>query len=660
MFVKLALRNVRRQLRSYLVYFVTVALSIAMMFAVNNLSYSDRIRALSEASSDMRTMFTLVTILSCLVTALVLSYATGFMLKLRKKEFGIYLTLGMTRRNIRTLFACETGILSLLALLVGMGAGLVIFQLIVALFASIMELPFTISAYAAEGILLTLAVSIGMFLLSTLVSLRYLKKVTMAELLRAEAAEKSEKHPALWCVLSAVTLAGLVGSLIITYRNLMAAFRDQDGVILLLWLVLDLVMVFLAHFTLSRTIAGMLLRNKKLKNRGTNTVILRGLSGKMTMNSLLIGALATILVFAIAMSNVALGEKIFSDRSIAKDCPYDVMAMLDCSDKPGISMEEGEQIIEKYSPIISRMDYQLYSSGETTLCSSIMGYDEMGWTDKYMPLSQFNALLDGCGYEPVALDGEYLLVTFVQGIGEVDFSDKAVTLNGKVYDWAGSRTRYPEFARKAWMYFVVPDEAVAGMPVSDVCAAYTLKNHRPDSQALLKELTYFDDTPYGPEAKCDFAIREEYRLWRNANAGTLIIGTLYVATVFVCMTLAILSIKTLSTLDEERKRFAVLYRLGADVRMQKSTLFRQTGAFFLMPFAFPLLMTLPMGVIFGKVYEIWDFQGLSGQKAMETALLIALVIAGVYAMYFLITYYISCGHVLCYGADGGSRDERNL
>ena len=397
MFAKLALRNVRRQIRSYLIYFVTVALSIALLFAVNNLSYSDRIRSLAELSSDMRTMFTMVTVLSCLVTALVLSYATGFMLKLRKREFGMYLTLGMTRQNIQMLFACETGLLSLLAMIVGMGAGLVIFQLLAALFASIMEMPFAVSAYSAQGILLTLAVSLGMFLLSTLVSLRYLKKTTMAELLKAETAEKSEKHPALWCALSAVTLAGFLACLIITYRSLMAAFHDQDGVQLLLWLAIDLVMVFLTHVTLSRTLAGMLLRNRKLKNKGTNTVVLRGLSGKMTVNSALIGALATLLVFAVVMSNVAFGEKIYSDYSVRKDCPSDVMAMLDCSAEPDISMEEGEQIIEKYSPIVSKMEYQLYSASETTLCSSIIGYDRMAWTDKFMPLSQFNALLTGCG-----------------------------------------------------------------------------------------------------------------------------------------------------------------------------------------------------------------------------------------------------------------------
>lgn len=651
MFAKLALRNVRRQIRNYLIYFVTVALSIALMFAVNNLSYSHRIQTLSQMSTEIRSMFTIVTVLSCLVTALVLSYATGFMLKLRKKEFGMYLTLGMTRRNIQALFVCETGLLSGLALMAGMGAGLVIFQLLAALFASILEIPFAISAYSVQGVFLTIAISVGMFLLSTLTSLRYLKKVTVSQLLKETAVERSERHPVLWCVLSAVTLAGFLACLIITYRNLMAAFRNQDGVKLLLWLVIDLGMVFLTHFTLSRTLAGMLLRSSRLKNKGTNTVILRGLSGKMTVNSLLIGALATLLVFAIAMSNVAFGEKTYSDFAVEKECPYDVMALVDLSEEPGISMDEGRQIIEQYSPITAQLDFQLYSLGETTLCSNIMGYELMGWTDQFMPLSQFNQLLTGCGQEPVSLVQEYLLVTDVQDICDVDFSDKTLLLNGKDYTWAGSSMDYPDFARRLWMYFVVPDEAVAGMPVSHVCAAYTLESSRFDAMAMLKDLTYVEESQEGPEEHCDLAIQEEYRLYNHANSGTLIIGTLYVSTVFVCMALAILSIKTLSTLADERRRFAILYRLGADVRMQKSALLRQIGAFFLMPFAFPLLMTVPMGIIFGKVYEVWNFQGLGSHRAMQTAAMIALVITGIYVLYFVITYRIACDHVVCYGSE---------
>lgn len=649
MFARLAIRNVKRQIHSYLIYFVTVALSIALMFAINNLSFSDRIRQLTEISSDMNAMFTMVTILACMVTALVLSYSTGFMLKLRKKEFGMYLTLGMTRRNIRTLFVFETGLLSFFALIVGMGAGLVGYQLLMALFSSIMELPFKISAYSAEAIALTIAVSLGLFILSTLASLRYLRRAAMAELLKADAPEQSEKHRALWGILSAASLAGLIASLVITYRNLMAAFRNQDSVILLLWLVIDLAMIFLFHFTWSRSITGILLRNKGLKNRGANTVVLRGLSAKITVNSLMIGMLATLLTFAIVMSNVAFGEKIYSDYSVKKDCPYDVIALL--GDGQGTAMEEVEQIVERCSPIVSRIDFSLNSLGETTLCSAVIGYDLMGWTDKYMALSQFNALLEGCGYEPIRLEDEYLLVTLVKGICETDFSDRKVTLNEKTYSWAGSSDSYPEFVRSELVYFVVPDEALEGMPVTDICAACTLENSRIDAAGLVGDLERLSN-PDGGQEKNYFSVQEYYRLYKNATAGTLIIGTLYVSTVFVCMALAILSIKTLSTLDDERKRFAVLYRLGADEKAQKSALIKQIGAFFLMPFGLPFFTTLPLGLVFGKIYEIWGFTGLGGQKALETAVMISLAVAGVFVLYFFITYRVACGQVLCHGGDG--------
>ena len=68
-----------------------------------------------------------------------------------------------------------------------------IFQLLAALFAAIWEIPFSVSAYSAQRILLTIAISAGLFLLSSLASLRYLKKVTVSELLKEEAAERSEK-----------------------------------------------------------------------------------------------------------------------------------------------------------------------------------------------------------------------------------------------------------------------------------------------------------------------------------------------------------------------------------------------------------------------------------------------------------------------------------
>ena len=650
MFVKLAFRNVQRQIRNYLIYFITVTLCVALMFAVNNLCYSDRVNALADVNPDIRTMFNFVTGLACLVTALVLSYATGFMLKLRRKEFGMYLTLGMTRGNIQRIFACETGIISFFALLVGMSAGLVIFQLLVALFASVMEMPVTMSTYSVQGIFLTVAVSIGLFLLSTVASMRYLKGVTVSELLNVKVAQKSEKHSTLWYVLSALALGGLILCLIRTYHNLVASLKGQDGLSVLVWITLDLVLVFLSHAALSRSVTGMFLRSRRLKNKGTNVVVFRNLSEKMTMNSVLIGALATLLVFAMGMSNVALAEKTYSNYSSDRECPYDVMAQFGRNEEVEISKEQGEKIIEEYSAITEQKNYKLYTTEETTLSGLIQGYDLMGWMDKFMPLSQFNEMLVECGYEPVTLNEEYMLVTFISEIAEIDYSNQTLIVDDTSYTWIGSEVSYPEFTEE-WFYFVVPDAAIKNMKVSDDCIAYILENSRVDAVGLGQDLTYILEAEDGEEEQSNYRIKEDYRLFASATAGTLIIGTLYVSTVFVCMALAILSIKTLSGLDEEKNRFAILYRLGADITMQKQTVRRQVLAFFLSPFFLPIFATVPFGMFCGKVYEIWDFNGLSGPRAMEIAVLITGVIAGIYALYFFITYQIACNHVLVYGSE---------
>ena len=62
------------------------------------------------------------------------------------------------------------------------------------------------------------------------------------------------------------------------------------------------------------------------------------------------------------------------------------------------------------------------------------------------------------------------------------------------------------------------------MSVSDICAAYTPKTGIPTLPAMLKYLIYVQETEYCPEDQCDFAIQEDYRLYDNSTAGTLIIG----------------------------------------------------------------------------------------------------------------------------------------
>ena len=127
MFTKLAVRNVKRQLGNYLIYFMTVSLTVSFIFAINNVIYSPQLLQWVEEASSMKIALIGLTIFIALIVAFVLGYATAFMLKLRKREFGTYLTLGMTRKNILSIFVSETMIMCFTALGLGSLLGLFIY-----------------------------------------------------------------------------------------------------------------------------------------------------------------------------------------------------------------------------------------------------------------------------------------------------------------------------------------------------------------------------------------------------------------------------------------------------------------------------------------------------------------------------------------------------
>ena len=100
MLSKLAMRNVRRQVGNYLIYFMTVAFTVAMLFSVSNIMFSDNLMRYTAVNKEVYSALISTVILISAIVAFVLSYATSFMLKLRKREFGTYLTLGLSLIHI--------------------------------------------------------------------------------------------------------------------------------------------------------------------------------------------------------------------------------------------------------------------------------------------------------------------------------------------------------------------------------------------------------------------------------------------------------------------------------------------------------------------------------------------------------------------------------
>ena len=115
MFAKLAYRNVKRSARDYVIYIFTMMLVTAVMFAFHSLLFSEDVQKMFESVTLIQVMIGLGTFFVVLIIAWLINYMVQFMLKKRSREFGIYLLIGMTKRQISRLYLREN-------LLLGAGA----------------------------------------------------------------------------------------------------------------------------------------------------------------------------------------------------------------------------------------------------------------------------------------------------------------------------------------------------------------------------------------------------------------------------------------------------------------------------------------------------------------------------------------------------------
>lgn len=181
---KLSLRNAKRQARDYLVYFVTVVMAAALIYAFNGLVFSDELRQLSTMMDSLPLVVVLASIVVVCIIGWLVSYTTNFMLKRRSRELGTYILIGLENRQVARLFFLENLAVGAIALALGTLLGNLIFQALRAITLALFHAPYTFSfAFSAKAVLLTLAYFALIYLLALLKSRRSIQKMKIYDLL---------------------------------------------------------------------------------------------------------------------------------------------------------------------------------------------------------------------------------------------------------------------------------------------------------------------------------------------------------------------------------------------------------------------------------------------------------------------------------------------
>ena len=184
---KLSVRNAKRQARDYLVYFVTVVMAAALLYAFNALVFSREISTLSQSMKTLPMMIAMASAVVVCVFGWLVAYATKFMLLRRSRELGAYLLIGLENRQVARLFFLENLAVGGCALALGAVLGGLLYQAFRAITLTLFGLPYHFAfGFSRPALGLTAASFALIYLFALRRSRKYIRKAKIHDLIYAD------------------------------------------------------------------------------------------------------------------------------------------------------------------------------------------------------------------------------------------------------------------------------------------------------------------------------------------------------------------------------------------------------------------------------------------------------------------------------------------
>lgn len=699
MYVKLALGNVKKSVRDFSVFFLTLVFGVCVFYAFN--SVMDQ-TAVMELTRDQRTsvedllgILNGVSVFVAVILGFLVVYANRFLIRRRKREFGIYLTLGMDIRHVSLIVVVETLVVGVVALAVGLVLGVVASQLIMYVTASLFEAKINgfVFAFSPASCVTTVLCFACIFVVSLVFNVVTVSRYKLIDLLNAEHVGEKVRLRSLpvSVVLFVVSLA-LIGW---AYRTLLTyGIMDEGGHFGQATLLVT-VGTLLFFFSISGFLLRVLQSAKGVYLRGLNMFVLRQLNSRINTAWLSISLVCAMLFLAIC--SVCTGFSITTDmnRSLERGAAYDATltayptASSDgLGDDPaayGYSMEaalrekaggwdalveKGVQVDRLYSapeddPAITLGAFTKLVDANDADRSAVLNQALAGSDD--LPLSvvsasQFNALRQLKGLDPIDLgESGYLVWSDIELMN--DFWREALEGSPAVSVWG----RELSCVRNAPVsdvalgnqtsggtcgdgIVVVPDSAIpasAQVNTSTLCVMYRTPGEATD-KALYQavEAVYpsqIDSQYLGDTLWPVFGIVTASEVVAMTGATTVSVTYLaiYIGFVLLVSCASVLALQQLSEAADNQARYRVLFELGAEPRMVSRALFVQVGVYFVFPLAVALVHS---AVALSQVSDLVSL--LTGYQIGSALPLVTGFVIVLYGGYFAVTYLTSKGILL--------------
>ena len=679
MLFKISLKNIRKSLKDYTVYFFTLILGVAIFYVFNAIdSQSVMLDVRANVMDIIKLMNDILSgvsvFVSCILGFLII-YASRFLIKRRNKEFGIYLTLGMSKRKISVILFFETLLIGIVSLVAGLVIGTILSQFMSVIVANMFDADMTKFKFifSMKACVKTLIYFAIMYVLVMIFNTFSISRCKLIDLLNA--GKKTEKVTMKNPVVC--TIVFVIGVGILSYAYWMVT-RGVKSINIINKIGVPIALGCVATFLIFWSVSGFMIRIftsiKSVYYKGVNSFVLRQFCSKINTTVFSTTVICIMLFITISVLSAALSMKDSLSKDLDSMCPVDVQlakysydamseayaTSQDMNEKDREMLEDSKlSIIEtlnnsgfdaqKYFKDV--VEYNIYNTG-------LKVKDTLGdvYTDDYhfiaeaimpvMTISDYNSVARLYGNSTYELnDDEYIIVTDYKNM--VMIRNQALkkgiilSVNGKEY-----KPRYDE-CKDGFVQIgvqnmndgilVVPDNAVKPQQVRSMGLSADYRADTKEERYSIE--TQLDNLMKNISYKKSFIYRNSRIDLAESSVGLGALVTfiaLYLGIIFLISSAAILALRELSDSADNKERYGMLRKLGVDERMIDMALFKQIGIFF----AFPLILALIHSVFGIKFINI--ILATMGMSSMAASIGLTLAfVAVIYGGYFLITYLCS-------------------
>ena len=669
MLFKLSLKNISKSIKDYAIYFFTLILGVAIFYVFNAIDDQSVMMKVSSTTAEiiklMTNILSGVSVFVSIILAFLIVYASRFLIKRRNKEFGVYLTLGMSKKKISLILFIETLIIGIVSLVVGLGIGFLLSQLMSILVANMFEADLTRFqfVFSTNACIKTLIYFSIMYFVVMIFNTINISKCKLIDLMYSnKKSEKIKLKNPLFCTIVFIISCIALGFAYYQVTGGIEKMADANSIFVPIGV--GAISTFFVFWSLSGLLLKIFISMKNIYYKGLNSFTLRQFSSKintmtfsMTIICLMLFITICVLSSALSMKN-SLNKNVieFSPRDIEISKPANVdLEVNDFTDKQienyKLSFEEiftkNGFDFKKFKNIVY---FSLYADDYVTLKSTLGTYYKTAKKnypflryDDYIVLmknSDYNNLANNFNLEKINLNSDqYAVVGNYKEM--IDIKNEALKRNTEII--VNQRIYLPKYkkaingfyemgSQKSEIGFIVlPDDALnENQKISNKMVA----DYNGNQDDIEKDVTSFLNNT--SKYIITFNTKKDIR---DASVGLGAIVTflgLYLGIIFLISCAAILALKELSESSDNVEKFVVLRKIGVDEQELNKALFKQIGIFFM----FPLILAI-IHSIFGVMFcnNILKTMGVS--LNLKSVIITSLFIIFIYGGYFFITYICS-------------------